>query len=76
MTIKQTYDSGTTFDPALAMANDRAQVLQQEARNERLAAHGRTDARPSARIRFGQALIDLGSAIATQSGTRQPSLTD
>ena len=73
MTTKQTYDSGTTFDPALAMANDRAHVLQQEARNERLAAHGRTDARPSARIRFGQALIDLGSAIATQSGTRQPS---
>jgi hypothetical protein len=76
MTTKQTYESGTPFDPTLAMANERAQALQMEARDERLAAHGRTYDRPSARIRFGQALIDLGSAIATPAGMRQPSLTD
>ena len=76
MTTKQTYDSGATFEPALAMANDRAYALRMEARDERLAAHGRPDDRPSARIRLGQALIDLGSAIATPAATRQPSLTD
>jgi hypothetical protein len=75
MTTKQTH-SGYTFDPTLAMANDRAQTLQMEARDERLAAQGRTDDRPSVRIRFGQALIDLGSAIAAPATTRQPSLID
>ena len=66
----------STFDPTLAMAKDRASALHLEAHHERLAAAGRTGDRISVRTRVGQALIDLGSALATPAGTRQPSLTD
>jgi len=66
----------STFDPTLAMARDRADALHLEAHHERLAASGRASERVSLRTRLGQALIDLGSALATPAGTRQPSLTD
>jgi hypothetical protein len=73
MTTTQTH---STFDPTLAMAMDRARTLHTEAHQERLAASGRPSGRTSLRTRVGQTLIDLGSAIATPAGTRQPSLTD
>jgi hypothetical protein len=71
-----TTPTHSTFDPTLAMATDRARTLHLEAQHERLAASGRTGDRTSLRTRLGQALIDLGSALATPAGTRQPSLTD
>ena len=71
-----TTQTNSTFDPTLAMAMDRARALHLEAHHERLAASGHAGDRVSLRTRLGQALIDLGSALATPAGTRQPSLTD
>ena len=73
MITTQTHD---TFDPTLEMARDRARTLQVEAHQERLAASVRPGGRTSLRTRVGQTLIDLGSALVTPAGTRQPSLTD
>lgn len=75
MTTAQAHDD-RTFHPTLAMAQDRARALHLEAHHERLAAQGRSDDRPSIRVRVGQALIDLGSSLVAPAGTRQPSLTD
>ena len=75
MTTTQAHER-SSFDPSLAMAMDRARVLHLEAHHERLAAAGHADPRPSIRTRVGQALIDLGSALVTPAGSRQPSLTD
>jgi hypothetical protein len=71
-----TTQTQSTFDPTLAMAMDRARTLHVEAHQERLAASGRSAGRTSVRTRIGQALIDVGSALATPAGARQPSLVD
>jgi hypothetical protein len=75
MKTTQAHGAGP-FDPTLAMARDRARVLELEAHHERLAAHGRPAGGPSARTRLGHALIALGSTLVAPAGTRQPSLTD
>ena len=66
----------STFDPTLAMAQDRARSLHLEAHHDRLAAQARVTDRPSIRVRLGQALIDLGSSLVAPAATRQPSLID
>lgn len=75
MTTTQAHDAGP-FDPTLAMARDRARVLEHEAHHERLAAQAKPAGGPSARARLGLALIALGSTLVAPAGTRQPSLTD
>ena len=75
MTTTQAHDH-SSFDPTLAMAQDRARSLHLEAHHDRLAAEARVADRPSIRVRVGQALIDLGSSLVTPAATRQPSLID
>ena len=75
MTTTQAHDH-STFDPTLAMAQDRVRSLHLEAHHDRLAAQARVTARPSIRVRVGQALIDLGSSLVTPTAARQPSLID
>ena len=67
---------GSSYHPTLAMAQDRARTLHLEASDARLAARVRPSDRPTIRVRVGQALIDLGSALAMPAESHQPSLTD
>jgi hypothetical protein len=67
---------GWTFDPSLVLAMERMQVRHQEAHAERLAARSTLAGSTPLRVRLGNALIALGSSLATPGATHQPSLTD
>lgn len=66
----------STFDLTLSLANDRMQARHHEAHSERLAALSVVSGSTPFRVRVGNALIGLGHALVTPTGTQQPSLTD
>jgi hypothetical protein len=65
----------SNFHPTLAQAKERMRTLHLEAHHERLASRAPVAPGSPIRVRFGTALIAIGSALVAPAA-RQTSVTD